>query len=246
MSATRPSVCDVAAVIVAAGRSQRFDAHGGARKPLVEVGGRTLLEHAAAPFAESERVAELVLVVHPEDRARVEALAARSAELAKVRAVVPGGRERCDSVRQGVRATGAGLALVAVHDAARPLVSRALVEAVCAAAAAGGAALAALALRDTVKESSDGRHAERTLDRTRLWAAQTPQVFDRARFLELLERAEREGAQPTDDAALWERAIGPVALVPGEATNLKVTTAEDLELARGLLAQRAPLAGRRR
>ena len=77
-------------------------------------------------------------------------------------------------------------------------------------------------------------------------ATQTPQVFERARFLELLERAEREGLQPTDDAALWERGIGPVALVPGEATNLKVTTPEDLELARGLLAQRTVLGGRRR
>ncbi len=238
MSAT-PSR-DVAAVIVAAGRSTRFAPEGGeARKPLVRVEGRALLELACEAFARSARVAEIVVVAHAEDRERVAALLAG---VERLRAVVPGGRERTDSVRAGVRATGERARLVAVHDAARPLVSTALVDAVCARAAEEGAALAALPLRDTVKESDDGLRAARTLERGRLWAAQTPQVFARERFLALLEQAEREGWQPTDDAALWERAVGPVALVPGEPANLKVTAPEDLELVRALCALRAAAA----
>lgn len=234
------STRDAAAVVVAAGGSTRFGrGPGGERKPLVALAGRTLLEHACAAFAACERVAELVLVVHPEDRVAVERLVATRPDLRRVRALVEGGAERSDSVRLGVRAVDPALALVAVHDAARPLVTTALVDAVYAAAASDGAALAAVAVRDTLKESSDGRRVERTLDRSRLWAAQTPQSFDRARFLAVLERAHAEGLRATDDAALWERAIGPVTIVPGEATNLKLTGPEDLELARGLLALRA-------
>jgi 2-C-methyl-D-erythritol 4-phosphate cytidylyltransferase len=93
-------------------------------------------------------------------------------------------------------------------------------------------------VRDTVKESADGRRVVRTLDRARLWAAQTPQAFELARFRELCARAAAEGLVPTDDAALWERYVGPVPIVEGEPSNFKITTLEDLELARALFARR--------
>ena len=105
-------------------------------------------------------------------------------------------------------------------------------------AAESGAALVALGMRDTVKRSTDGKHACETLDRSLLWSAQTPQVFERTRFLELLRIAEQERWTPTDDSALWERLVGPVTLVAGSATNWKITTPEDLLLAEALLRSR--------
>jgi len=212
---------------------------GGERKPFIELGGRCVLLHAAAAFEAAAGVDELIVVAREEDVERVRELAGAAPELTKLRAVVPGGADRCASVRAGVRATGEEVELVAVHDAARPLVEPATIEAALAVAAERGAALVALPVGDTIKESTDGEAAERTLDRSRLWAAQTPQVFRRTLLLELLERAEREGFSPTDDAALHERYVGPVPLVRGTPGNLKLTTPEDLALARALLAARA-------
>jgi 2-C-methyl-D-erythritol 4-phosphate cytidylyltransferase len=106
-------------------------------------------------------------------------------------------------------------------------------------AAREGAALVAIAVRDTLKNAPDGAHAVATVDRSTLWAAQTPQAFRAAVLRELLARAAADAWVPTDDAALYERYVGPITLVPGEATNLKITTPEDLVLASAILAQRA-------
>jgi 2-C-methyl-D-erythritol 4-phosphate cytidylyltransferase len=99
----------------------------------------------------------------------------------------------------------------------------------------------ALPVRDTIKRSPDGEHADETIDRADLWSAQTPQVFRAVRLRELTARAQAEGYVPTDDAALWERWVGPVPLVQGEPTNLKITTADDLAIAEAILARRAKL-----
>ncbi|TAJ11861.1 MAG: bifunctional 2-C-methyl-D-erythritol 4-phosphate cytidylyltransferase/2-C-methyl-D-erythritol 2,4-cyclodiphosphate synthase, partial [Planctomycetota bacterium] len=131
------------------------------------------------------------------------------------------------------------LPLVAVHDAARPFVEAAAIDACVAAASKDGAALLAIPARDTLKVSSDGVRASSTLDRNGVWAAQTPQVFDQKRLRASLERAARDHFEPTDEAGAWERYVGPVALVTGSALNFKITAPEDLELARALCAQRA-------
>ena len=223
------------AVLVAAGRSTRMAGAGGVRKPLIEVGGRTLLEHACAAFDAAETVVEVVVVAHEDDLERIRELVATRTALAKVRAVVPGGAERADSVRAGATVDGPGAALLCIHDAARPFVRASDVDRVVRAAAESGAALLAVPVSDTLKRSADGRTAAETVERAHLWRAQTPQVFERARFLECLERARGEGLAPTDDAALWERYVGGVTLVRGSAWNRKVTGPEDLELAAALL-----------
>ena len=129
-------------------------------------------------------------------------------------------------------------ALVAVHDAARPLIDADTVSRALEVAAESGGALVAARVTDTIKRSRDGAVAEETLDRSELWAAQTPQVFHRADLLDWFARAARDGESFTDDAALCERYRGPVPLVEGPATNFKLTTRADLELARALLASR--------
>ncbi len=224
------------AVIVAAGSGSRM---GGLDKLFTEVAGRPLLAHAIAPFQECSPVERIVLVLGAENIERGQALA-RGQGFSKVCAVVPGGERRQDSVRLGLKALGE-CEYVAVHDGGRLLVSVGLIERGLAAAGETGAAVPAVPLVDTVKEAGADGLVVRTLDRSRLWAAQTPQVF---RY-ELLVRAHREitgdpsaslRAGYTDDAAMLEALGLPVRLFPGDRRNIKVTVAEDLEWVRVLLS----------
>jgi 2-C-methyl-D-erythritol 4-phosphate cytidylyltransferase len=163
----------------------------------------------------------------------------------KVRAVVPGGEQRTDSVRCGVSAASPSSTIVAIHDVARPLVEPAAIERAIAAAARTGAALLAVPATDTIKISADGERAETTLDRGALWCAQTPQVFALAKFVELLARAAQDDFRPTDDAALYEKYAGGVALVRGDPHNIKLTTPDDLVIAAAILRARTTGATKR-
>jgi 2-C-methyl-D-erythritol 4-phosphate cytidylyltransferase/2-C-methyl-D-erythritol 2,4-cyclodiphosphate synthase len=205
------------------------------RKAFLTLGGRTVLERACLALSESERIAGIVVVCHPEDVERTEALL-RDCDLGKPTVVVEGGEERTDSVRNGAAVRLAGCEYIAVHDAARPSVSKASLERLFDAAEESGAALLALPVSDTLKRSDGDGAALETVSRRGLWAAQTPQVFPAERFRELLEQAARKDERPTDDAALWERHVGPVRLVEGEAANRKITYPEDLAVAERLLS----------
>ncbi len=227
-----------AAVLVAAGSSTRLGLVAGVRKPLVRIEGQTVLEHAAAAFDACEDVAELVIVAQSEDHEAIRALAQGSPALAKLSAIVPGGATRTDSVRAGVRAASEEVALVAIHDAARPLISPRVVAAAIGLAAREGAALVAVPSNDTTKRVDESGGGVPPPPPSTLWLAQTPQVFRRLEFLELLERAEAEGITPTDDSALYERFVGPVPIAAGDASNLKITRPADLELAAALMKAR--------
>lgn len=229
-------------MIVAAGSSSRFAGasarKGAIRKPFLALGGSTVLELACAAFDAVAAIEQIVLVLRAEDLPTVERLGLRTGSLRKVVALVEGGKERIDSVRAGVDAAARGVALIAVHDAARPLVLPRTIETALKVAARTGAALVATPVRDTIKVSATGEQAESTLDRSVLWAAQTPQVFRAALLRELLERAQSEHFKPTDEAAMHERFVGPVALVEGDASNIKITTPSDLVLAEAILRAR--------
>jgi 2-C-methyl-D-erythritol 4-phosphate cytidylyltransferase len=211
----------------------------GPRKPLLDLAGRPMLEHACAALAAAETVREVIVVAHADDIATIERWCAERAAFAKVRAVVCGGATRAASTRLGVFWCAFDVDVIAVHDAARPLVRPAHVDAVVRRAAQQGAALLAVPVRDTLKRASEPGEAAQTVERAGLWAAQTPQAFHAGPFRKLLARAAEDGFEPTDDAALWERYRGPVALVEGEAANFKVTAEPDLRLAAAVLAVRA-------
>ena len=230
-----------AVVIVAAGRSTRMAAAGVAgRKPWLELSGLPILEHTLRAFDAAQSVREIIVVAHPEDVDAVKRLAAEKPAYAKVRAVVPGGEERADSVRLGVFWCHFEVQIIAVHDAARPMIESVCIDQTIERAAKTGAALVALEVRDTIKTTTDdGLAVESTLDRSRLLAAQTPQAFRAAKFRELVDRAQREALCPTDDSALWEHFVGPVSVVAGSPTNFKITTPADLELAQTLFANRS-------
>lgn len=234
-------------VIVAAGRSTRMSsAERMPRKPFLVLEGMTVLEHAARAFDEISAVVEIVIVGNADDLARLKKLAADAPALRKTSAVVAGGVERVDSVRAGVAAIRSDTALVAIHDAARPLITRYTIERALTLAAEKGAALVAVPVADTIKTSQDGKHAQSTLDRSVLWAAQTPQVFRAAEFRSLLEKAKQDAFRPTDDAALYERYVGAIPICEGDPSNFKLTTPGDLAIAASLLRARGESGGKRK
>jgi len=216
------------AIIVAAGSGTRM---AGADKLFTEVAGQPLLAHAIAPFQECASIERIVLVMASLNLKRGRDLVERYG-FTKATALVKGGERRQDSVRLGLEALG-GCDYVAVHDGARPLVTPELIARGLEAARETGAAAPAIPIADTVKEAGPNGIVLRTLDRSRLWAVQTPQVF---RY-ELLLRAHREiTADVTDDAAMVEALGEPVRLFEGSRANIKVTTVEDLTLIEALTA----------
>lgn len=214
---------------------------GSVKKPFLDLSGRTVLERSVAALAKASAVRGIVIVAHAEELERVENLRASSGGFEGVRAVVPGGATRTDSVRAGVRACldlEPHADVVAVHDAARPFVQPDDVQRAIERAAECGASLLACPVADTIQRSVDGTTVESTLERSELWAAQTPQCFQLAPFAKLLERAQQEGLTPTDDAGLWRHYGGQVQLVESGPLNFKLTRPADLELARALMAAR--------
>lgn len=209
----------------------------GFAKQWLVLAGETVLRRAARALAACPEVDALVAVVPPgeEERGRAELDG-----LGKPAQVVAGGRTRNDSVKNGL-AAAEGAALVLVHDAARPFATPALASRVAQAAAREGAALAALPVTDTVKRQAEGEAAvAQTLDRSRLWLAQTPQGFRREVLLAAFARAGAAAASATDECLLVEEMGGKVALVTGEPGNFKITGPEDAARARAILE--APVA----
>jgi 2-C-methyl-D-erythritol 4-phosphate cytidylyltransferase len=226
------------AIIVAAGSGTRMS---GTDKLFTEVAGRAFLAHAIVPFQDSPLVSTIVLVLSPLNLKRGRDLAEHES-FTKVATLVAGGSRRQDSVRLGLEALPP-CDYVAVHDGARPLVTTALIERGLQAARESGAAVPALAIADTVKEARDNGAVIRTVDRSHLYAVQTPQFFRR----ELLARAHREvTTDTTDDAAMLEALGKSVRIFEGDRRNLKMTTPQDLNIARALLDRRgAATAGAR-
>lgn len=228
-----------AAIVVAAGRGDRLGA--GCPKALVTLAGRSLLERSVRGLASSGRFSRFVVVV-PADRVsdhRWVSLVEASVAGLPFR-LVPGGERRRDSVRAGLDGI-AGAGLVAVHDAARALVSAELVERVLDAAEVVGAAVPAVAVSDTVIREDHGRLLE-LVAREPLRAVQTPQAFRASVLAEAHARAP-ETLDATDDAGLVHRLGRDVAVVPGEPSNLKITWPRDLAAAAALLRQRVGESG---
>lgn len=223
---------DVGVVVVAAGQGQRFGSD--TPKQYQVVRGVPIVLRALRPFTSHPEVGQVVLVLPPSDVANppefLAGLSADSPRQPSALSIVPGGQRRRDSVRAGLAALRQEYGIVLVHDGARPFVERAVIDAVIAHARRGEGAVAAVLLTDTLKQASsqDATRIERTIPRTGLWRAQTPQGFPRP----VLERAHAAGEpEATDDAAMVEALGIPVRLVPDSSRNLKVTTQDDLVLA---------------
>jgi 2-C-methyl-D-erythritol 4-phosphate cytidylyltransferase len=220
----------LSAVVVAAGRSQRM----GFDKLLTPLGDRPLLLHTLERLQRTQLASEIVLVVREDAMAQTEELIQPLLETGPVR-IVPGGAQRQDSVQAGLSAVDPASEFVLVHDAARPFVTRELVEIVLDAARASDAAVCGAPCSDTVKEVGEDGLVRRTIDRSRLWNVQTPQIFRTSLLRDAYAAALRTGAPFTDDTAVVEHFGHPVRLALYHGINLKVTTPADWKLAEAYL-----------
>ncbi|HEX2702671.1 MAG TPA: 2-C-methyl-D-erythritol 4-phosphate cytidylyltransferase [Solirubrobacteraceae bacterium] len=213
------------ALVVAAGQGERLGSGG--PKAFVQLNGKAMFEWSIAALCSIPRIEQIVLALPPGETAPAGCIG------------VTGGLTRNESVQAAFAAARSDLEPVLIHDAARPLVTAALIEQVLAGLDGVDCAIAASPVTDTTKECDDEHLVLRTLDRSRLWSVQTPQVFTRAALQRALAHSPpAEVARATDEATLVERSGGMVRVVPAPAENLKVTTPLDLSLAELLLSRR--------
>ncbi|MEM6911258.1 MAG: 2-C-methyl-D-erythritol 4-phosphate cytidylyltransferase [Verrucomicrobiota bacterium] len=213
-----------AAVLVAAGSSRRM----GFDKLAAELCGKTVLERSLEALVACEAVQEVVVVSE----------AAFERPLGKAVRSVAGGPRRQDSVRAGVEATSEGAEWVAVHDAARPLVTSATLNQLLRCAEENGSGVLAARVVDSLSRASSAGLVEEALDREGLWAVQTPQVFRREILREALAAVDRDGVEVTDEIGAVRYHGGEVRLMENLDWNLKITHPRDLELARWIWRER--------
>lgn len=224
-----------AAVVVAAGRGERF----GRPKQLVEIAGKPMLAWSLQTLAGMREISAIVVTTEAEFLEGVREVVASSAPHVPA-AVIAGGAERQDSVRLGLEhlARTSAQELVLVHDGARPMVEAGDVRRGMAVVAPGVGALLAVPVVDTIKRAEPDGRVRETLDRAQLWAAQTPQFGTLHDLLRVHRDAHRQGLRATDDATLLEVAGLEVIVVKGNPENFKVTVPADLARAELILRER--------
>jgi 2-C-methyl-D-erythritol 4-phosphate cytidylyltransferase len=226
----------VVALVPAAGRGLRMG--GSVPKQFLSLGGEPLIVQSLRTLQAAPVVGQIVLAVPPADVEYCEDEIVSRHHFTKVTKVVAGGPERQDSVRYALAQVPSDTDIVLIHDAVRPFVTHRMIAEVVAAARKEGAAIIALPMRDTVKQVGKDGMIERTVDRTPLWLAQTPQAFRRDWIETAHKKAHAEGIRATDDASLVEWLGYSVAVVEGSGENIKVTRPEDLVIGEAILASR--------
>ena len=207
--------------------------HADRAKQMLELAGVPLLVHTLRRFEECDAIHQVILVLQPSMTSEVLGLISRH-NLKKIARVVGGGAERQDSVYRGLQVINSEVAgIVAVHDAARPFVRPDEIKTIIERAESTGAAVMALAATDTIKQVNRGR-VQRTLDRKRIYHAQTPQAFRYEIIKAAYDRAYTEGYSVTDDSQLVELAGHRVSVVEGSPINIKITRPFDLRIAEAI------------
>ena len=224
------------ALILAAGKGKRM---GTAKnKPYLLLAGKPIVCHTLFVFERSPLIDEIVLIVGHDEVAYARSSLVDAFQFTKVSTVVAGGVKRQDSVWEGLRAIKSDADVVMVHDGVRPFISQELLAKTGQAMERAGAAVVAVPVKDTIKTVSPRGAVVTTLDRSTLWAIQTPQVFRRDILEKAFEKAMNDGFYATDDAALVERLGEKVIIVEGSYENIKITTPEDLVLGEAILKNR--------
>ena len=221
------------AIIVAGGSSRRM----GFDKTFALLGDRPVVAHSISAFDAADTVEEIVLVGREDRLEELQALV-RQHRFGKVKRVMAGGIHRQDSVRAGLEAVGAECRYVAVHDAARPLITAAQIARVYEAARVHGAATLAAPVSDTLKRADAEGFVCESLDRERVFAMQTPQIFSRELLSAAYERIEADNISITDEASALQHLGHKVMLLPADDVNLKITFPADLALAELVLSRR--------
>ena len=224
-------VTKASAIIAAGGNATRLGKAGG--KQLLKLKGSSVISYSINTIR--PYVDEIILVIRPEDVPKAEA--DRQASLLDVDKIVAGGNTRTESVLNALRAVNPDCEIVLIHDGARPFVSSSIIINSIEAARASGAAVVAVPVKDTIKEA-ELQNVKQTLDRSKLWSAQTPQTFSFDIIKKAYEKVALSGESTfTDDSALVESLGYKVTIVLGSDRNFKITTEEDLKFAEYLLGE---------
>lgn len=222
----------LSAIVLAAGKGRRLNA--ACPKPLVKIGGIPILIYSLASLNKHPDIDEIIVVFNAGNREKI-IQAIKNYSFNKIKAFVLGARRRQDSVYNGLKAVNKRSDWVLVHDSARPFVDSASIRKVISAAKKTGSAILAVRPKATIKFSRHASIVSQTLNRAKLWEAQTPQVFKKNILLEAFRKYSKSDV--TDDASLIEKLGKKVRIIEGSYGNIKITTAEDLLVA-GLIAKR--------
>lgn len=227
----------ITGVIAAAGQGSRMKA--GVNKQFLKLFGKPVLIHTVELFEKCSLINDIVLITSPGEESYCQDLL-NEYGLLKTTKIVTGGQERQYSVARGLEEVSDKCDIVAVHDGARPLLLCSYLIKILQiqAASKGDGVILAVPVKDTIKESEDGKIIKSTLDRSKLWMAQTPQVFKKQVLMDAYQKAQEEGFIGTDDASLAERFGFKIEVVEGSYENIKITTPEDLDLAELILKRR--------
>ena len=221
-------------VILAAGLGKRMQA--GHNKQFIEICGQSVLTHTLTVFAQIPEIAKIVLVVRAGEEDTCQNMIPEIAESKTVLAI--GGKERQDSVHNGIRAITWECEYILIHDGARPLVTEEVIRRTLLAAQNSGAAICAVPVKDTIKQADSDGNVLATIPRESLWAVQTPQVFRADLIRRAYENAYVHNHYGTDDASLVEYLGEEIKIVTGDYENIKITTPEDIPTAEQILQKR--------
>ncbi|WP_088036598.1 2-C-methyl-D-erythritol 4-phosphate cytidylyltransferase [Evansella clarkii] len=220
-------------VIPAAGQGKRMRA--GKNKQFINIGGIPLLIHTLHVFEEDSLCEGIILAVNKNETEEIKNLL-DSYNIKKVIKVVEGGKERQQSVFQGLKAIE-GNPVVLIHDGARPFVQKHVVHKLVNTVTGKGACVTAVPVKDTIKQAAEGK-IHKTIDRSSLWAVQTPQAFRHEEILKAHKQAAEDGFEGTDDASLIEYTGGNVYIIEGDYENIKITTPEDIMFGEAIISKR--------
>jgi 2-C-methyl-D-erythritol 4-phosphate cytidylyltransferase len=227
---------DTSIILAAAGKSQRFG-QPFLKKVFATLAGKPVWQHSATLFADHPSVAQQLLVIHPDDKELVRSKYAATLAMMGIELVL-GGEERWQSVENALARVSPDVSMIAVHDAARPILRKNDFDEVLSAARESGAAILGEAIHGTIKRADANHLIEGTVSREGLFQAQTPQIFRREWLIEAY--AKRGDTKPTDDAQLIEQLGHRVRIVPGSRLNIKITTSEDLRWAELAIKSQSP------
>jgi len=227
------------AVIVSAGKGQRFTE--GKKKQYYLLADKPILAHTLDKFETCPLVRSILLVVGQGDMNYCLKEIVEKYRYRKISHIVPGGKRRQDSVKNGIDALSKDVDIVVIHDGVRPLVTREMIEQSIHSAQRFGAVVLAMPVKETIKMAHADGTVLKTLERESLWHIQTPQAFQARVIKQAYQKAAKDGFFGTDDASLVERLGMKVHILPGSYTNIKITTSEDLILANLFLRMKAQM-----
>jgi 2-C-methyl-D-erythritol 4-phosphate cytidylyltransferase len=224
----------VTVLLVAAGSSRRLAAKK--RKPFIKLANKFILDYSLEVFLKSKQINEIIIAVNELDLNIVKKICLKYKSKKAIK-IIGGGKERADSVFNALLAADKTSNYVLVHDAARPFVTLQIVSKVVASAKRYKAAVAAVKVTSTVKSSNKDNFVTATINRSNLWEIQTPQVFEKSLLFKAY-KARSSRKEYTDDASLVEAIGKKVKIVATEKTNIKITTSEDILLAKSIIKMR--------